>query len=100
MRDGIRFFETGLQLVKGNGDLKTALGQFIQLAAEGANCNSSSFYIADWRDRVLRPLVTYGLPPAYVEACGDVRIGDQCCGRAVEHRKPWIVSDMLSDPGR
>jgi GAF domain-containing protein len=98
MRDDIQFFERGLHLIKGNGDLKAAIGHLVQLAAESGNCTSSSFYIADWNDNVLKPLVTYGLPPAYVEACGDVRIGGQCCGRAVEHRKPWIVSDMISDP--
>lgn len=98
MRRDVHFFERGLHLIKGNGDLKAALGELVQLAAESGNCTSSSFYIADWNNNVLKPLVTYGLPPAYVEACGDVCIGDQCCGRAVNHRKPWIVSDMLSDP--
>ena len=98
MRNDLRFFESGLQLINGNGDLKTALGQLVQLAAESGNCTSSSFYIADWSDNLLKPLVTYGLPSTYVEACGDICIGDQCCGRAVKHRKPWIVSDMLSDP--
>jgi GAF domain-containing protein len=98
MHEGIRFFESGLQLVKGNGDLKTALGELIQLAAQDANCNSASFYIADWKVNRLKPVITYGLPASYVEACGEVTIGDQCCGRAVQHRKPWMVQDMLSDP--
>jgi hypothetical protein len=31
-------------------------------------------------------------------ACRNVRTGDQCCGRAVQHRKPWVVSDTLTDP--
>jgi hypothetical protein len=77
MRDDIQFFERGMHLIKGNGDLKAAIGHLVQLAAESGNCTSSSFYIADWNDNVLKPQVTYGLPPAYVEACGDVRIGDQ-----------------------
>ena len=94
----VRFFESGLALIEGKGDLQGALTHLVQLAAEGANSNSASFYIVDTRESVLKPLVTYGLPAAYVEACGNVRIGDQCCGRAVQHRKPWIVSDMLDDP--
>lgn len=94
----IRFFERGLQLVQASGDLKTALAQLVQLAAEQANSTSASFYVVDTKENVLKPLVTYGVPEAYVEACGDVRIGDQCCGRAVHYRKPWIVSDMLKDP--
>jgi signal transduction protein with GAF and PtsI domain len=94
----IRFFDTALQLIQGEGDLKSALAPLVQLAAEAANSNSASFYIVDGKKNVLKPLITYGLPPEYVEACGDVRIGDQCCGRAVQHRTPWIVSDMLKDP--
>jgi|ERR1035437_2091805 putative methionine-R-sulfoxide reductase with GAF domain len=46
----------------------------------------------------MRTAGIYGLPAASVEACGNVRVGDQCCGRAVQHRKPWIVSDMMEDP--
>jgi GAF domain-containing protein len=98
MHKDLRFFEAGLHLIKGNGDLKTAVGELVQLAAESGNCEAASLFISDWRNQVLKPLVTFGLPPDYVEACGNVRIGDQCCGRAVQHRKPWIVSDMLSDP--
>ncbi len=94
----VRFFESGLRLIKGDGDLKTALGHLVQLAADSGNCTSASFYIVDWNEETLKPLVTYGLPPTYVEACGKIRIGDQCCGRAVEQKKPWIVSDMLTDP--
>jgi GAF domain-containing protein len=78
--------------------LETALGQLVQLAAESGNCKSSSLYIADWSENVLKPLVTYGLPLAYLEACGEIRIGDHCCGRALKHRRPWIVFDMLTDP--
>lgn len=98
MRKDITFFESGLRLVNGRGDLKTALAELLQLAAESANSASASFYLLDARKNVLRPVVTYGLPPAYVEACGSIAVGDQCCGRAVQYRKPWIVSDMLNDP--
>jgi GAF domain-containing protein len=94
----LRFFESGLQLIKGNGDLKNAVGELVQLAAEAGNCEAASVFVIDSRDQVLKPLVTFGLPAEYVESCGNVRIGDQCCGRAVEHRKPWVVSDMLTDP--
>jgi GAF domain-containing protein len=98
MRKNITFFDSGLQLTDGVGDLKTALAELVQLAAEAAKSSSASFYILDVREGVLKPLITYGLPPAYVEACGNVRVGDQCCGRAVQNRKPWIVSDMQNDP--
>lgn len=98
MTKDLQFFESGLQLVVGNEGLKTAVGELVQLAAEAGNCRAASFFIADWREEVLKPLVTFGLPAEYVRACGNVRIGDQCCGRAVQHREPWVVSDMLTDP--
>jgi putative methionine-R-sulfoxide reductase with GAF domain len=95
-----RFFETSLPLIasSGSGDLERALGELVQMAAESAHSKFGSFYVIDPSENVLKPLVTYGLPEAYIEQCGNVRIGDQCCGRAVKHRKPWTVSDMLSDP--
>ena len=95
----LRFFENGLfHKAAGNGDLKTAIGELIRLAADSAKSTSASLYVLDANQPVLKPLATLGLPEQYVQACGDVRIGDQCCGRAVQQRKPWIVSDMLEDP--
>jgi hypothetical protein len=64
MREEIRFFENGLQLLKGSGDLRTALGELVKLAAHDGHSRSASFYIADWPLRVLKPLATYGLPSA------------------------------------
>jgi GAF domain-containing protein len=93
-----RFFEQEFQRISGTGDLRSALAHLVQIAAEGAKSNSASFYIVDPELSVLRPLITYGLPASYIDACGPVRIGDQCCGRAVEHCTPWIISDMLTDP--
>jgi GAF domain-containing protein len=94
----IIFFENGLRLIKGQGDLKTALSTFVHLIAQDAKSTAASIYAVDTANQVLKPLVTYGLPQSYVKNCGDIPIGEQCCGRAVAHRKPWIVSDMLSDP--
>jgi GAF domain-containing protein len=94
----IAFYDSGLQLIKGKGDLRTALSTFVQLIAESAGSTAASIYCVDKDNQVLKPLVTYGLPPSYVKNCGNIPIGEQCCGRAVAHRKPWIVSDVLSDP--
>ena len=95
----LRFFDDGLFHVPNRcGDVKTALGELVRLAAEGVNSTSASLYLVDEQGAVLKPLVTFGLPEEYVKACGDVRVGDQCCGRAVEHRKPWVVTDMAIDP--
>ncbi len=68
----------------------------VRLAAQGAGANFASLYIE--RDGKLYPWYVYGLSPEYVEACGPVPVGEQCCGRAVAYKKPWVVSDMLTDP--
>jgi GAF domain-containing protein len=95
----LRFFDDCLfHVPNGRGDVKTALGELVRLAAEGVNSTSASLYLVDAQGAVLKPLATFGLPEAYVKACGDVRVGDQCCGRAVEQRKPWVVADMATDP--
>ena len=98
MSEKLTFFESGFQLIKGNGDLRLAVGEIVQLAAQAGNCRAASFFILDSARLILVPLVTFGLPAEYVDSCGNVRVGDQCCGRAVQHRKPWVVSDMLNDP--
>lgn len=94
----IRYFEDGLRAIEGSGDLKGALGDLVQLAASAAQSKASSLYMKDETGEFLKPLVTWGLSEAYIANCGDVRIGEQCCGRAVAQRKVWVVSDMLNDP--
>lgn len=68
----------------------------VRLACEGADAHGSTLFLVD--GEVLRPYVIYNLPKPYILGIGEVRIGTQCCGRAVEHKKPWIVRDMLTDP--
>ncbi len=68
----------------------------VRIACEQAGAQGATLYVVD-RD-VLRPYVIHNLPKAYIEGIGTVRVGSQCCGRAVAYAKPWIVSDMLSDP--
>jgi GAF domain-containing protein len=72
--------------------------RLVRLAGEGANSAACSLYLLDAERRFLHPGVVIGLPEAYVKACGPVAVGTQCCGRAVEHKKPWLVTDMLTDP--
>lgn len=72
--------------------------RLVRLAGEGANSAACSLYLLDPEKRFLHPSVVIGLPDAYVKGCGPVAVGTQCCGRAVEHKKPWLVTDMLTDP--
>lgn len=72
------------------------LETMVRLACEIADAQSGSLFIVD--GDVLRPYIIYNLPEEYIAGIGEVRIGTQCCGRAVAHKKPWIVTDMLQDP--
>ena len=76
--------------------LQDFISTMVRLACELAEASGATLYGAD--GQVLRPLVIYNLPKEYIEGIGTVRVGSQCCGRAVEHRKPWIVQNMLTDP--
>ena len=73
-----------------------SLESTVRIAAEIANAYAASLFVVD--GDVLRPYVVYNLPKEYVDGIGPVRIGSQCCGRAVKFKKPWIVTDMLADP--
>jgi GAF domain-containing protein len=68
----------------------------LRVACELAEAQGSTLFVVD--GQVLRPYLIYNLPKEYIEGIGTVRVGEQCCGRAVAHKKPWIVSDMLTDP--
>jgi GAF domain-containing protein len=72
--------------------------RLVRLAGEGAHSQACALYLLDASGRFLHPEVVIGLPPSYVDACGPVEVGTQCCGRAVEHKKPWLVADMKKDP--
>ena len=72
--------------------------RLVKLAGEGAHSHACSLYLLDASGRFLHPAVVIGLPKSYVEGCGPVEVGTQCCGRAVESQKPWIVADMSTDP--
>ena len=72
------------------------LSRVLGVACEMANAHGATLFVVD--GPLLRPYLIYNLPSEYIRGIGEVRIGQQCCGRAVEHRTPWIVSDMLTDP--
>lgn len=72
------------------------LGKMLGLACEMAGADGATLFVVD--GDILRPYLVYCLPVEYIQGIGDVRVGTQCCGRAVEHKRPWIVTDMLSDP--
>ena len=70
--------------------------KLMRLACEIADARGASLFLVN--GDVLQPYVIYNLPEDYIGGIGEVRVGSQCCGRAVASRKPWIVTDMLKDP--
>ncbi len=72
------------------------LATMVRISCELAGGQGASLFVVD--GLVLRPFIVYNLPKEYILGIGQIRVGTQCCGRAVEHKKPWIVSDMLTDP--
>ena len=72
------------------------LATMVQIACDLAGAQAASLFLVD--GDVLRPYIIHNLPEEYIAGIGTVRVGSQCCGRAVEQKKPWIVTDMLTDP--
>jgi GAF domain-containing protein len=72
------------------------LSKLVRIACELADAKGATLYLVD--GPALRPYIIYNLPKEYIDGIGVVRVGEQCCGRAVEKKRPWIVADMLIDP--
>jgi GAF domain-containing protein len=72
------------------------VAKLVRLACEISDAHAGSLFLVD--GGVLRPYVIYNLPEDYIDGIGEVQVGSQCCGRAVEARRPWVVTDMLTDP--
>lgn len=72
------------------------IATIIRIACEQAGALGATLYLVS--GDVLQPYVIHNLPKEYIEGIGTVKVGSQCCGRAVAQQKPWIVTDMLTDP--
>ncbi len=72
------------------------IANLVRLACEGARASGSTLFLV--RGEFLYPYIVNNLPPEYIDGIGAVRVGTQCCGRAVAHKRPWVVTDMLTDP--
>ena len=72
------------------------LAKMLSVACEQAEAQGATLFVVDGDQ--LKPYIICNLPAEYTKGIGTVRIGEQCCGRAVAHKRPWIVTDMLTDP--
>ena len=77
---------------------KPFISNLVRLTCEGAKADGATLYLLDASKRFLEPFVVYNLPQSYINGIGKVEVGTQCCGRAVAFKKPWIVTDMYTDP--
>ena len=72
------------------------IANLVRLACEAARATGSTLFLV--RGGYLYPYAVNNLPDEYIKGIGAVRVGTQCCGRAVAHKRPWVVTDMLTDP--
>jgi GAF domain-containing protein len=94
----IGFIQQGLQHMQLETGIESTLNELVQLAVSAARSEAGSLFLLDEEQQVLKHAVSVGLPDDYVKGCGDVPLGEQCCGRAAKFNKAWVVSDMLTDP--
>src|SRR3954467_3063801 len=74
----LRLFRAGVESL-GSDDPVNVVRNMVALAADGAGASSASLYLLE-DDGKLHPWHVIGLSPEYVEACGPVAVGEQCCG--------------------
>jgi GAF domain-containing protein len=77
---------------------KDFVSNLVRLACEGAKADGATLYLVDRSKKFLEPYVVHNLAQSYIDGVGKVEVGTQCCGRAVQFKKPWIVADMFTDP--
>ena len=94
----IRFLQQGLQVIQSETLVHSTLNELVQLAVNAAKAEAGSLFLLDEERQVLKMAVAIGLSDEYLKGCGDVALGDQCCGRADQQKKAWVVTDMLTDP--
>ncbi len=98
MNDDEQFLENGKRYVANAVDLDKALRDLVRVAAEMTGSNMGALYLVDDSGGVLKPATLVNLPQEFVESCGEIPVGQQCCGRAVLHKLPWYVADIWNDP--
>lgn len=98
MRDHELFLSNGERFVGSSSDLDRTVHELVRVAAQAVGSNMGALYLIDARRNVLQPAVLVNLAPEYVESCGEIPVGEQCCGRAALHKMPWYVEDIWSDP--
>jgi GAF domain-containing protein len=96
--DSQKFLENGERYIAASADVKKAVLELVRSAAQSSGSNMGALFLLDESRGVLKPAVTVNLPEEYVRGCGEIPLGQQCCGRAALHKLPWYVEDIWNDP--
>jgi GAF domain-containing protein len=98
LSNDLQFLQAGMKFLAESQDLNATIHRIVELAANACGSNMGTLCLVDRTEQVLKPFAAVGLPDAYLEGCGRIGVGEQCCGRAALHRVPWVVEDMRTDP--
>jgi GAF domain-containing protein len=88
------FVVNGRRYIVASQDVNKAVRDLVRAAAEAVGSNMGSLFLLDQHRKVLKPAVIANLPEEYIKGCGEIPVGQQCCGRAVLHGLPWHVEDI------
>lgn len=94
INDDQLFFSHGKRYVSASSDVSKTVRDLVRVAAEAVGSNMGALFLLDEDNKVLKPAVMVNLPEAYISGCGDIPLGQQCCGREVLHKMPWHVEDI------
>jgi GAF domain-containing protein len=90
------FIANGKRHIVASQDVNKTVRDLVRVAAEAVGSNMGALLLLEQDRKVLKPAVIANLPEEYIKGCGEVRLGEQCCGRAVLHGVPWHVEDIWS----
>lgn len=98
LSNDMQFLQAGMKFLADSHDLNATIHRIVELAANACGSDMGTLCLVDRTEHVLKPFAVVGLPEAYINGCGRIGVGEQCCGRAALHRVPWVVEDMRTDP--
>ncbi len=98
MHDDEEFLQKGKDYIAASADISKIVRDLVRVAAEAVGSNMGALYLISRDRRVLQPAVVVNLPDEYIKGCGDIPLGQQCCGRAAQYKMPWYVDDIWTDP--
>jgi diguanylate cyclase len=94
INDDQMFFSNGKRYVSASSDVSKTVRDLVRVAAEAVGSKMGALFLLDENNKALKPAVMVNLPEEYISGCGNIPLGQQCCGRAALHKMPWYVEDI------